>query len=77
MSEEGEIVLSNPIYDSNFSARATQLAPIRDFFITPGSTSKKFKLSYIQSNDPLVSNIGGLVEVDKPTNFYYGSLRKM
>lgn len=77
MSEEGEIVLSNPIYDSNFSARATQLAPIRDFFITPGSTSKKFKLSYIQSNDPSVSNIGGLVEVDKPTNFYYGSLRKM
>ena len=77
ISEDGIITLSNPVYDSNYAARATQIAPIRDFFISPGTTSKKFKLKYVKSSDPSVSNIAGLYDINKESNFFYGSLRKM
>lgn len=76
LSEDGVITLSNPVYDSNFSARVGQLAPIRDFFVNRPAPFK-FKLIYVSSTDPSVSNIAGLQVIDQPTNFFYGSLNKM
>lgn len=72
MDDNGVITLSNPTYDSNFTARMLQLAPLRDYFLT-GS----FKLMYVNSSDPSVTNVGGLAPLDAPANFFYGQLRKL
>lgn len=72
LDENGVITLSNPIYDSNFNARINQLAPLRDYFL-----SGPFKLVYVSSSDPSVTNLGGLQPVNSPNNIFYGALRKL
>ncbi|MCS4225155.1 DUF4302 domain-containing protein [Sphingobacterium sp. BIGb0165] len=71
LDEKGVITLSNPIYDGNWTARITQLGPIRDYFL-----SGPFKLTYVTSSDPSVSNLGGLQPLNTPNNVFYGALRK-
>jgi hypothetical protein len=45
---------------------------IKNYFIT----SPSFKMDWVASTDPTVTNIGGLYKVSDPTNFYYGKLIK-
>lgn len=70
--ENGIITLSNPSYDGNWSARASQMRDIQDFFTDGGP----FRVDYVKSSDPSVVNLGGLYRVDDNTSFFYGALRK-
>lgn len=69
---DGVITLSNPTYDNNWSSRATQLADLQNFFVNGGP----FRVDYVQSSNPNVTNLGGLYRVNDNTSFFYGSLRK-
>lgn len=69
---DGVITLSNPTYDNNWSSRVTQLADLQNFFVNGGP----FKVDYVQSSNPNVTNLGGLYRVNDNTTFFYGSLRK-
>lgn len=67
----GIITLTNPSYDGNWTPRLTQLIDIQNFFV-----SGPFKVDYVKSTNPAVTNLGGLARVDEPGNFFYGTLRK-
>ncbi|SOD20458.1 DUF4302 domain-containing protein [Pedobacter xixiisoli] len=45
---------------------------IKNYF----TTSPSFKMDWVPSSDPTVSNIGGLYKVSDPSNFYYGRMIK-
>ncbi|OQP58989.1 DUF4302 domain-containing protein [Niastella populi] len=68
----GIITLSNPTYDGNWTARTAQLIDIQNYFATGGP----FKVDYVQSTNPGVTNLGGLYRVSDNTSFFYGTLRK-
>lgn len=70
--EDGVLTLTNPTYDGNWSARALQLIDIQNYFATGGP----FRVDYVQSTNPNVTNIGGLYRVADNSSFFYGSLRK-
>jgi hypothetical protein len=69
---DGVITLSNPTYDGNWTARVLQLIDIQNYF----ATNATFKVDYVISSNPNVTNIGGLYKVSDNTSFFYGSLRK-
>ncbi|MCM5527719.1 DUF4302 domain-containing protein [Parasegetibacter sp. NRK P23] len=70
--EDGVLTLTNPTYDNNWTARAAQLIDIQNYFATGGP----FRVDYVQSTNPNVTNIGGLYRVADNSSFFYGSLRK-
>ncbi|MGV3765661.1 MAG: DUF4302 domain-containing protein [Chitinophagaceae bacterium] len=70
--EDGVLTLSNPTYDNNWTARVTQLIDIQNYFATGGP----FRVDYVQSTNPNVTNIGGLYRIADNSSFFYGSLRK-
>lgn len=70
--ENGIITLSAPSYDGNWTARVTQLIDIQNYFTNGGP----FRVGYVQSTNPDVTNIGGLYRVSDNASFFYGSLRK-
>jgi hypothetical protein len=68
----GVITLSNPAYDGNWNTRSAQLIDLQNYFATAGP----FRVDYVQSTNPGVTNLGGLYSVADNTSFFYGSLRK-
>lgn len=69
--ENGVLTLSNAAYDDNWAARTTQLIDIQNYFTNGGP----FRVDYVKSANPNVTNIGGLYRVADATSFFYGSLR--
>lgn len=67
---DGMITLTNPLYDGNWTARVGQLIDIQNYFL-----SGPFKLDYVVSTDPSVTNIGALYRVDDPSSLFYGNLQ--
>ncbi len=69
--ENGVVTLNTPSYDDNWKARLTQLIDLQNYFL-----SGPFKVDYVQSSNPNVTNIGGLYRVADNTSFFYGRLQK-
>lgn len=70
--ENGVITLSNFTYDGNWSPRIPQLIDVQNFFINAGP----FRIDYVTSSNPNVTNLGGLYSIADPSIFFYGTLRK-
>lgn len=70
--ENGVVTLSDPAFDGNWTARRSQLIDIENYFVN----GTPFRVDYVQSSNPDVTNIGGLYEVGDNTSFFYGTLRK-
>jgi hypothetical protein len=70
--KNGIITLSSPTYDGNWTARGAQLVDIQNYFANGGP----FRVDYVQSTNPAVTNLGGLYRVSDNTSFFYGTLRK-
>jgi hypothetical protein len=68
----GILTLSNATYDGNWANRTTQLIDIQNYF----ANGSPFRLDYVQSTNPNVTNLGGLYRVADNTSFFYGTLRK-
>lgn len=67
---DGVITLTNPVYDSNWTARGTEYDGIKNFFL-----SGPFKIDWVVSSNPANTNLlGGLYRVADPTSFFYGNL---
>jgi hypothetical protein len=67
--ENGVITLSNPIYDSNWVARTTQLIDIQNYFLTG-----PFKIDWVTSTNPNAPLLGGLYRTIDAASFFYGTL---
>ncbi|GEP98781.1 DUF4302 domain-containing protein [Chitinophaga cymbidii] len=70
--EDGVITLTEPSYDGNWTARRAQFIDIEEYIENGGP----FRVDYVQSADPNVTNLGGLYRTEDNTSFFYGTLRK-
>ena len=62
------ITLSNPVYDGNWTARASEYSDIQSYFL-----SGPFKMDWVTSSDPSNKSImGGLYRVADAASFFYG-----
>ncbi|ARS41395.1 hypothetical protein CA265_17750 [Sphingobacteriaceae bacterium GW460-11-11-14-LB5] len=66
---DGVITLSNPIYDSNWVARTTQLIDIQNYFLTG-----PFKIDWVSSTNVNSPLLGGLYRTADLSSFMYGTL---
>ncbi len=69
--DNGVITLTAPTYDDNWKARVAQLIDLQNYFLMG-----PFKVDYVRSSNPSVTNLGGLYQVADNTSFFYGRLQK-
>ncbi|SFG63516.1 DUF4302 domain-containing protein [Pedobacter insulae] len=67
----GDIITlgDNPIPNVNWPTRAAQIKPLADYMLTG-----PFKIDWVVSSNPAVTNIGGLYRTGNSNSFIYGQL---